>query len=206
MLAHEKSKSDRPLAAIVIEPTQQSTGKVVNQQFIRDLHSIAKDFEAALVVDETSTCCFASGSGHFWQYYGSADYVTFGKRTQVAGFYSDGNHIRVAGNENDVNLFGAIVETINSEQLGSKAKEAASKLSSSLASIQSIKGVVSARNSGANLWLELNSEETADKLISHLRSNGVIVSRNGKTGIVTKPSLVVKSSHIEDFVREIKKF
>ena len=51
--------------------------------FIDKLASIAEDFEAALVVDETGTGVGASGRG-FWQYSGSkADYVAFGKRSQV---------------------------------------------------------------------------------------------------------------------------
>lgn len=63
----EKSGSDSPIAAIVIEPTQQSTGFVASDNFISTLKQIAADFDAALVVDETSTCCGASGKG-FWQY------------------------------------------------------------------------------------------------------------------------------------------
>ena len=48
---------------------------------------MAKDYEAALIVDESNTGCGASGKG-FWQYNGKADYTVFGKRTQVSGFYS----------------------------------------------------------------------------------------------------------------------
>jgi len=77
----EKSKSSSPIAAVVIEPTQQSTGYHASREFIKHLKSIASDFEAALVVDETSTACYGAGNGHFWQYNGPADYVTFGKRT-----------------------------------------------------------------------------------------------------------------------------
>ena len=55
----------KAVAAIVIEPTQQSTGYVASEAFIGGLRSIANDFEAALIVDETSTGCGASGKG-FW--------------------------------------------------------------------------------------------------------------------------------------------
>lgn len=51
--------------AIVVEPTQQATGHTVSDNFIDTLASIAGDFEAALVVDETGTGCGASGKG-FW--------------------------------------------------------------------------------------------------------------------------------------------
>jgi 4-aminobutyrate aminotransferase / (S)-3-amino-2-methylpropionate transaminase len=61
----EKRGSGNIVAAIVIEPTQQSTGYVASESFMNGLRSIANDFEAALIVDETSTGCGASGKG-FW--------------------------------------------------------------------------------------------------------------------------------------------
>ena len=53
-----------------------------------DLASLARENDAALIVDETNTCCGASGKG-FWQYNGPADYVAFGKRMQVSGYFAD---------------------------------------------------------------------------------------------------------------------
>ena len=60
-----ESSTGMPFAAIVIEPTQQSSGLTVSDRFIDKLAGIADDFEAALVVDETGTCCGATGQG-FW--------------------------------------------------------------------------------------------------------------------------------------------
>ena len=70
-----------PVAAIVIEPTQQSTGYSASPDFIAALRRIANDFDAAIVIDETNTCAGASGKG-FWQHETSAkpDYVAFGGR------------------------------------------------------------------------------------------------------------------------------
>ena len=83
----EKRSSGNIVAAIVIEPTQQSTGYVASEEFMNALRSIADDYEAALIVDETSTGCGASGKG-FWQSNVNADYVAFGKRTQATGYFS----------------------------------------------------------------------------------------------------------------------
>ena len=70
--------------------------------FIDKLAGIADDFEAALVVDETGTGCGASGKG-FWQYNGGkADYVSFGKRMQVSGFFSKQEGLNLAGSELDM--------------------------------------------------------------------------------------------------------
>lgn len=126
----ERHESNAPVAAIVIEPTQQSTGYVASSNFISTLHSIASDFEAALVVDETFSGCHASGNGHFFQYNGKADYVSFGQRTQAAGFFSRQDGIIPAGNENDVKLFKIIQQGISVGDLAKRSQETSAKLSS----------------------------------------------------------------------------
>ena len=63
---------------------------MASDSFISQLAKLAKENGAALVVDETHTGCGASGKG-FWQYQGQADYVTFGSRTQVTGYFTSGD-------------------------------------------------------------------------------------------------------------------
>jgi len=75
----QKKNDSSPVAAIVIEPTNAQSGYVASANFMSELNRIARESEAALIVDEQSTCCGATGSG-FWQYNGPADYVVFGKR------------------------------------------------------------------------------------------------------------------------------
>ena len=47
---------------------------------MKELASLAKDNEAALIIDERNSGCGATGRG-FWAYNGDSDYVVFGKRT-----------------------------------------------------------------------------------------------------------------------------
>jgi len=97
----KKRDESSPVAAIVIEPTNAQSGYTASANFMNELGRIARDSQAALIVDEQSTCCGATGAG-FWQYNGQADYVVFGKRMQVNGFFSsqrDGTR--------DVNLAGS---------------------------------------------------------------------------------------------------
>mmetsp|Transcript_4556 Transcript_4556/g.6893 ORF Transcript_4556/g.6893 Transcript_4556/m.6893 type:complete len:268 (-) Transcript_4556:401-1204(-) len=75
------------IAAIVIEPTQYLTGYVASENFITELKSIAAEYEAALVVDETGTGFGATGKG-LWQYNQDSDYLVFGKRSMVSGYFS----------------------------------------------------------------------------------------------------------------------
>ena len=85
-----------------------------------ELVSIARSAQAALIVDEQSTCCGASGAG-FWQYSGPADYVVFGKRMQVSGFFSaqhNGNRdVNLAGSQIGLNQFKVIKEHMDNRNL-----------------------------------------------------------------------------------------
>ena len=67
---------------------------------MKELGQLSLDAEAALIIDEQGTGCGASGEG-FWQSNQEADYVTFGKRTQVSGYFS-----RDKGTPNDIHLGG----------------------------------------------------------------------------------------------------
>ena len=87
---------------------------------MNDLASLARENDAALVVDETNTCCGASGKG-FWQYNGNADYVAFGKRMQVSGFFSDQKagrrDLNLADNMLGLQTFKTISEIIAKKDL-----------------------------------------------------------------------------------------
>jgi len=65
----------------VVEPISYLTGQSQSDDFLRDLGSLTRDSETALIIDERNTGCGASGKG-FWAYNGDeADYVVFGKKT-----------------------------------------------------------------------------------------------------------------------------
>ena len=66
---------------------QSTTGQVASDRFLSELRSVTRDSESALIVDATETGCGATGKG-FWGFNGESDYLVFGKRTQVEGFFS----------------------------------------------------------------------------------------------------------------------
>jgi 4-aminobutyrate aminotransferase-like enzyme len=57
--------SGSPVAAVVVEPMQSTTGHVASDRFLSELQSVASDSESALIVDATETGCGATGKG-FW--------------------------------------------------------------------------------------------------------------------------------------------
>ena len=156
----ERRASNNIVAAIVIEPTQQTTGYVASDEFMNALRSIADDFEAALIVDETSTGCGASGKG-FWQSNVKADYVVFGKRTQATGyFHAEG--LGLGGSENDVKLLKIIHQGIQQDNLINRVSEVGAKLASDAQNLK-----LKARTSGTSMWIETESPAA---LVSHMRS------------------------------------
>ena len=198
----EKAGSDSPIAAIVIEPTQQSTGYVASDNFIGALKSIAADFDAALVVDETSTCCGASGKG-FWQYQGpAADYVAFGKRTQVAGFYSQTPGVNLGGCENDVLLFKAIQQGIAEDNLLQNAGTVSQVVAHKAAAVKGL----TARSSGTSVWIEADSAASCTSLMHSLRDSGVLVQRTGETRVVARPSLLFGEAQASELFSALNKF
>lgn len=57
----ENRDASTPVAAVVIEPTNQQSGHVASAKFMSELAGICRERQAALIVDEQSTCLGASG-------------------------------------------------------------------------------------------------------------------------------------------------
>jgi acetylornithine/succinyldiaminopimelate/putrescine aminotransferase len=61
------SMNANSISSIVVEPTHWQSGSAVSDDFINQLGNIAREGDAALIVDETNTGCGASGKS-FFQY------------------------------------------------------------------------------------------------------------------------------------------
>ncbi|MCA9295172.1 MAG: L-lysine 6-transaminase [Phycisphaerales bacterium] len=88
------------IAAILIEPLQAEGGDHhFRPEFMQKLRDFADNEEALLVFDEVQTGFFGSGKPWLWQHHGVApDVVSFGKKTQVCGIYSNTRVDEVADN------------------------------------------------------------------------------------------------------------
>ena len=88
-----RSKSTKPIAAVIVEPILSEGGdKHASNDFFRQIRLIAKKHGAFFIVDEVQTGVGATGT--FWAHekWGlkegeEADFVTFSKKMQAAGFY-----------------------------------------------------------------------------------------------------------------------
>jgi hypothetical protein len=158
---------------------------------MRSLKSLTEEFEAALVVDQTFTNTHAACNGHFWQYNGPSDYVTFGYRTQASGFFHAQEGIALGGNENSVRHLSLIQRAID-DQLIKRSKEAAAKIQQAAEGlVDKVRGLKTApRCSGTSLWLEMDTHQSQQQLLIHMRSHGILLQPNGSTGLIARPSLM----------------
>ena len=162
---------------------------------MQELVRIARESEAALIVDEQSTGCGATGEG-FWQYDGRADFVCFGKRMQVSGFFSaesDGSRdVNLAGSQLGLRQFAVIKDHIDSRGLVDEVASVGKSLAANVArSCEKSSRITGVRSVGTSSWIDTSNAEAARELTEHLRQNGVLVKQNGSRGVMTKPALTL---------------
>lgn len=196
------------VAVVLVEPVNWQSGNQMSGSLISQIGRIAHEHDALLVVDETNTGCGATGKGFWASDASEADYVAFGKRTQVTGYYSNqGDNVELGGQEHNVALMCEINKQLNEEKLiervasvgqslGQKVKDAAAKSSR-------ITGVNSA---GTMMWINTGNAKDAFELRDHLRRHGVLVKLNGAHGVVTKPSLTLEEQHAQPLVSAVANF
>ena len=110
-----------------------------------------------MIVDETNTGCGATGKG-FWQYQGQADFVVFGKRTQVSGFFSKEcpeHNYHLGDSELKLKHFSVIKNVIESagliEQVDKVGKALEKSVQKAVEKSQRITGV---RGVGTMIWID----------------------------------------------------
>lgn len=65
----KSQRATKPVAAVLVEPVNWSTGESMSDSLIDQIALIAHENDARLIVDETNTGCGATGRG-FWAYNG----------------------------------------------------------------------------------------------------------------------------------------
>ncbi len=203
-----QNQNGTPAAAVVIETVHSTSGNSASSNFLSELRSLTNESEAALIVDAQETGAGASGK-NFWGFDGEADYLVFGKRTQIEGFYSrpesknatisfGGDHLRLL-------QFQVIRDVIQNEKLIDRVDKTGAYLRRRLESSK-ISGISGVRGEGTNLFIDTQDENTAYQLHSHLLKQGVLTKLNGTRGISIKPSLLLEERHADEFVNALSRF
>ena len=156
------------------------------------MKAVATANEAALIVDETNTGCGASGRG-FWMSNGNADYVTFGKRTQLSGFYSSETGMtNLGGNMIELAQMSTIYGVMTKDNLVDRVARVGASMQRDVAkATDKSSRITGSRGVGTSIWIDTVAGESGN-LRAHLAAKGVLVRANGNAGIMTKPSLTLE--------------
>ena len=204
----EQRVESRPVAAIIVEPTNSSNGWVASHAFISQLRTLAHEYEAALIVDETNTGCGASGQG-FWQYSGPADFVVFGKRTQVSGFFSKEcpeHNFHLGDSELKLRQFAVIHDVIQSQGLIEQVNKVGKTLQANVQkAVEKSQKILAVRGVGTQVWIHTWTHSEALSLQNHLRQHGVLV-KTFQHGVVAKPALNLEDSESAALTKALAKF
>lgn len=171
---------------------------------------MTSDSQSALIVDATETSCGATGKS-FWGYTGEADYLVFGKRSQIEGFFSTSEskvHSNSFGGDHLKLLqFQVINNVIQSDRLIDRVDRTAVHMRKSLEHAVSKKSQISGVSGvGTSLFINTVDAEAAQQLHYHLIQEGVLTKLNGGRGIALKPALIMEEKHVDQLVHAINKF
>lgn len=203
--------SGKPVAAVVIEPMQSTSGHAVSERFLSELRRVTKDNEAALIVDASETGCGATGKS-FWGFTGETDYLVFGKRTQVEGFYSrpSSKAASISFGTDQLRLlqFQVINQVMVQESLIKRVDNIGNSMRKQVETTVAKKGgaFTGVRGLGTSLFIDTQDSESAYKLQQHLLKEGVLTKLNGAKGIATKPALTLDQKHVDQFTSALSKF
>lgn len=194
----------------MIEPTNYQSGYVASDSFMNELWGIARDSQAALIVDEQATGCGATGQG-FWQYNGPADFVVFGKRTQVTGYFSreaDGSRdVSLAGSQLALRQFAVIHDHMENRNLVDQVDRVGKSVATNVArAAEKSSKITGARTVGTASWIDTKDYKTAVELHKHMRDCGVLVKLNGDRGVMTKPALTLEEQQAGPLATALQKF
>jgi L-lysine 6-transaminase len=217
------ASSPGEIAALILEPIQGEGGdNHFRPELFRRLRALADELEFLLIFDEVQTGLGLTGSMWCWQQSGvEPDLFTFGKKTQVCGFASNGridgveNVFRVSsrinstwgGNLVDMVRCARYLEIIDEDDLVTNARTVGDHLLAGLRHIaEEFPGIVSnVRGRGLFAALDLPDKEMRDSVLAALLEHGLIALASGANAIRFRPPLTLSTEEADEGVRKLRR-
>jgi len=164
-----------------------------------------------MVIDATSTNAGASGKSFWGVNADTADYLVFGRRSYVEGFYCRPQAkyaaITFGGDYLRMLQFKVLKETIEKERLIEKVGKVSGYFRQQLESAASKSSQISSvGGAGLNIYVNTTDGSAAKALQAHLLNQGIISRLNGTHGVIFKPALVLEEKHADLAVRAVASF
>eukprot|EP00041_Stephanoeca_diplocostata_P025965 m.692243 g.692243 ORF g.692243 m.692243 type:complete len:522 (+) comp22861_c2_seq1:609-2174(+) len=207
------------VAAMIIEPIQAEGGdRHAPAEFFQQLRQMALDEDVVFIVDEVQTGCGASGAfwAHsWWNLETPPDIVTFGKKSQIAGYYYTNEMQMTApyrifntwmGDPAKLLLFKSILQVVEKEHLVARTYDAGTVLLAGMEALAAKYPDVLSSARGAGTLCAIDFSSTAQRNAAHvgLRSAGVLVGICGKRSMRLRPPLTFAPHHAEIFLDRLE--
>jgi 4-aminobutyrate aminotransferase/(S)-3-amino-2-methylpropionate transaminase len=200
------------VAAILIEPIQSEGGdRHASPAFFQQVQRIAKQAGAAFILDEVQTGVAMSGT--LWAHEQlnlpePPDMVTFGKKMQLGGFFSnDAYNITQFGRMYQTRngdraramLAQTTLQTIDAEDLLANVREVGSFFLRGLEALAEKfpKLVTEPRGKGFLLAFDLPTPASRDDFLKRAMRRGVFASYTGTRSVRIRPHLITKQPEVE---------
>ncbi|CAG9333948.1 unnamed protein product [Blepharisma stoltei] len=203
-----------PIVGLMVEPIQNEGTYYASPYYYQQLQVIAKEFKAALIVDETYSGVGATGKMWAHQHWGiNPDILVFSKKAQVAGFFSKPEfrppHPLMmmgtwCGDPLRLYQLQGVMNVITNDNLIANAESTGEYLLSGLSIIQGKRGkIANIRGVGLHLAFDMPDKKNAWGLCKKLLEKGVHVGVAKDNVIQLRPSLIFGREHADIFLNAV---
>jgi len=211
------------VAAVIIEPIQGEGGhNMFRQEYLQSLESLARTYDALLIVDEVQTGFGASGKWWCHEHFGiKPDLMAFGKKTQVCGVaanperldkvsdhcFKESGRINSTWGGNIVDMVRAefLIRIIERNNILGLVETVGAYLIRRLREIEAVSAILSnSRGLGTLVAFDLPNRETRDKVLAELQKEMVILGC-GEKSIRFRPALTFSKSDVDTAIELVTK-
>jgi len=216
----ESRMKDKPVAAIVVEPILNRGNYFATFNFYKNLRKLAKSYGTFFIINETHTGGGATGkfwASDLWNSKEIADFFVFGKKCQVAGYYTKPEFrveqkYELTDNWNDIGWkllqLDAIETGIVKRSLLQRTGDTGAYLRTELEKIaRNRKFISNVRGQGTFIGFDIiKRKNEREKLMKFLREKGIIVKLCDEYTIGLRPALILEPIHACYLTRALNEY
>jgi acetylornithine/N-succinyldiaminopimelate aminotransferase len=212
------AQSNKNIVAVMVEPIQGESGiKIPDADYLNQLREICDNNDWLLILDEIQTGMGRTGEWFAFQHNGiRPDVMTLAKslgngvpigaciaNEKAASVMKPGSHgSTFGGNPLACAAALAVIDTIEKDQLLSKAAEQGAYLLEQLKSkLGSTMGVREIRGKGLMIGIEL--EQSCTELLGHALQQGLLISVQAENVIRLLPPLILNKEQADTIVKKV---
>ena len=216
----DSHKQNKPIAAIVIEPILNRGNYFASFNFYKNLRKLAKSRGVYFIVNEIHTG--AGPTGKFWasDHWGIedvGDFLVFGKKCQVSGYFTHpncrpSNPLEITDNWNNAGWklvkLEPFIKTIHRRKLLERTADTGAYLRSQLERIaKEKKCIMNVRGEGTFIGFDLpNRKDEPSRMVNYLKNKGINVKLCSENTIGLRPALICEAIHCSHLIKALNEY